>query len=103
MLGSGRAGQGDRLESWEFMRIESTSDQSAGLAGKTVFRASPQGREWTTFSLSADHGPGLAFVNSANDYPQRVRYWRDGERLMAEISQLDGTRSRRWSFRRAGQ
>jgi hypothetical protein len=42
----------------------------------------------------------VRFEDRSHDYPQRVRYWRDGEALLAEISMLDGTKAMRWRFRR---
>lgn len=95
MMGSGRTGTGERTASWEFMRIE------RGEAGLT-FSASPGGAPWTSFSASEGGADGLVFTNAANDYPQRVRYWREGETLNAEISLEDGSRAMRWSFRRMG-
>ena len=95
MLGSGRTGDVDAVGSWEFMRIE------RGEAGLR-FVASPGGDGWTPFSAASDPGEGVTFVNPANDFPQRVRYWREGELLKAEISQLDGSRAMSWTFARMG-
>lgn len=94
MLGSGRTGDGDRVVSWEVMRIEVVAD------GGLTFSASPGGRSWTAFASVVDPDGGVTFVNTANDYPQRVRYWRDGELLNAEIALEDGGRPTRWTFRR---
>lgn len=96
MLGSGRTGSGDAVRSFEYMRIE------RGERGTLAFLASPGGREWTTFASAADPGEGVTFVNTANDYPQRVRYWREGELLKAEISLGDGSNATSWTFRRMG-
>ena len=41
----------------------------------------------------------IEFANPANDYPQRIRYWRQGKLLMAEISQIDGSKAVRWNYR----
>jgi hypothetical protein len=97
MIGSGRAGTGDSLASFEHMRIE------RGEGGALTFLASPGGKGWTAFAPAADPGEGITFVNPANDYPQRVRYWRDGELLMAEISLADGGRAMRWTFARTAR
>lgn len=96
MMGSGRTGNGDAVSSWEFMRIE------RGDGGAPTFSASPGGAGWTAFASAVDPGGGVTFVNPANDYPQRVRYWREGELLNAEISLEDGSQAMRWSFRRMG-
>jgi hypothetical protein len=95
MLGTSRSGSGDRVTEWEALRIE--RDAASGMA----YRASPQGRGWTTFAWSADGRAGLTFTNAAHDYPQRIRYWREGALLKAEISLLDGSRARQWTFRSA--
>ncbi len=95
MIGSGRAGSGDSLASFEHMRIE------RGEGGALTFLASPGGKGWTPFASAADPD-GVTFVNTANDFPQRVRYWREGELLKAEISLADGGQAMRWTFRRTG-
>ena len=41
----------------------------------------------------------MTFVNADNDYPKRVRYWREGGELRAEISQLDGSDAMQFAFR----
>jgi hypothetical protein len=93
MLGSGRTGDANGVRSFEFMRIERDGE---GLA----FRASPGGEGWTSFVSAADPGDGVTFLNAANDYPQRVRYWLEGTELRAEISLLDGSNATRFAFRR---
>ena len=94
MMGSGRTGEVEDVRSWEFMRIE--RDEGGGL----TFVASPGGRGWTAFASAADPGAGVTFVNAANDYPQRVRYWREGGELKAEISLLDGSNPNQFIFSR---
>jgi hypothetical protein len=96
MIGSGRAGTGDEVRSFEHMRIE--RDETGTLA----FLASPGGEGWTPFTAVAEAGEGVTFENAANDYPQRVRYWREGELLKAEILRKDGSRAMSWTFRRMG-
>ena len=95
LLGSGHAYAGDRSRSFEHMRIEQVD-------GSLVFIAQPGGSPPTRFALQATDGSdGLLFVNAENDYPQRVRYWREGAELLAEISQIDGSNAIRWRFRRS--
>lgn len=96
MLGSGRTGAGTQVGSWEFMRIERATD------GALTFSASPGGSDWTPFMAAADAGEGVTFVNPGNDFPQQVRYWREGDLLKARISQLDGSRAIEWTFKRMG-
>jgi hypothetical protein len=71
-------------------------------AGRLVFHAEPKGQAPADFqSTGRDPAPSeLTFENRAHDYPQRVRYWREGEMLMAEISLADGSKPMRWAYRR---
>jgi hypothetical protein len=93
MMGSGRTGDATGVRSFEFMRIER---EGQGLA----FRAAPGGDGWTSFASASDPGEGVTFLNAAHDYPQRVRYWREGNELRAEISQSDGGNATQFTFRR---
>lgn len=76
---------------WETMQI-------ARDDGRLVFRASPRGSERTTFRASVAKGSEVTFVNTAHDFPQRVRYWREGDTLRAQISLADGSRAVNWTF-----
>jgi hypothetical protein len=102
MLGSGRAGVGDRVASWENMRIALNEPAGEGPVVRMAFVAAPGGVGWTTFGWSPSPDSGVTFHNVANDYPQRVRYWREGELLKAEISLEDGSNAMGWTFRRMG-
>lgn len=101
MMGSSRNGSGDQLRDWETMQIvrEDTDDPAVA---KMRFHGAPRGQNRTSFDWVPSKEPGLSFVNAAHDYPQRIRYWREGEDLMAEISLLDGSKPRRWRYRRMG-
>jgi hypothetical protein len=61
-------------------------DATPGGAPKVTFRESARGREW------------IRFENRRHDYPQRIRYWRDGTALLAEISLADGSRKMGWRY-----
>lgn len=102
MLGSGRVGVGERVTGWENMRIALDEPAGEGAAARMAFIAAPGGSGWTTFAWSPSEDAGLTFHNAANDYPQRVRYWREGELLKAEVSLEDGGNATRWTFRRMG-
>jgi hypothetical protein len=97
MIGAGRNGKGKALLGWEATRIE--IDQM----GKIVFVALPNGGPATSFALENSDAQSISFTNPAHDYPQRVRYWRDGEKLMAETSLLDGGKAMRWQYRPMGR
>jgi len=96
MMGSSRSGRGDQLREWEIMQI--VLDPAAGMG----FFGAPKGMNRTRFAWTASDAPGLSFVNPAHDYPQRIRYWREGEDLLAEISLLDGSKKVSWRYRRMG-
>lgn len=92
MLGTGRSGTGEKLGEWEVMRIEADE--------QLVFYAGPAGTSWTPFPSAPDAEGGVTFLNTEHDYPQRIRYWREGAQLNAEISLADGSRAIRWSYQR---
>lgn len=93
MIGAGRSGRGDALISWETTRIERGKD------GRLTFIAMPGGGSPTVFPM-VDSGPDeIVFANPAHDYPQRMRYWREGGDMLAEISMTDGSKTMRWRYR----
>ena len=52
----------------------------APVAGVLTFTAQPSDAAAPTSFALASRGPAeLVFVNAAHDYPQRIRYWREGE------------------------
>lgn len=68
----------------------------------TVFHAEPAGQKPADFPMRKFDPAmrSIVFEDAAHDFPQRVRYWREGEALMAEISLLDGSKAMRWTFHR---
>jgi hypothetical protein len=93
MVGSAASGAGSKVAGFEFMRIEKGDN---GL----VFFGAPSGNRWTPFPAAPDSEAGVTFLNVEHDYPQRIRYWREGELLHAEISLADGAQAERWTYRR---
>lgn len=100
MFGSSRTGRGDTTLEWEVLRIERNSAVGDGPVVRLAYFAAPGGQPWKRFAWSGNEGPGVTFYNVANDYPQRIRYWREGDVLNAEIALEDGSRKRRWRYRR---
>ncbi|NYT42741.1 hypothetical protein HZY97_18345 [Sphingomonas sp. R-74633] len=86
-----------RGEQREPMRI---SGEGAAL----VFHAEPIGQAAADFPVKPGGlgAQSVEFVDTAHDYPQRIRYWREGTLLMAEISLADGSKPMRWAYRRTG-
>ncbi len=93
MLGVAKTGFGPKLESWEMTKILRKPD------GKISFFAQPKGAAATEFPLTVTSEQSVEFANPAHDYPQRIRYWRQGQLLMAEISKIDGSKAMRWNYR----
>ena len=52
------------------------------------------------FRLVASDGTSATFENPAHDFPQRIQYRRDGDRLVATISARDGSNAMSWTYRR---
>ena len=94
MIGSGRDGQGDTVRHWEWMRIEQGAD------GVLVFYGSPKGAPVVGFRATETDGQSITFVNTAHDYPQRIRYEQTDTGLDAEVSLADDSKAERWSYRR---
>ncbi len=94
MIGSGRDGNGDKVDHWEWMRIERGAD------GSLTFYGSPKGASPVAFKATEADGKSITFVNAAHDYPQRVRYLATEAGLDAEVSLADGSKPNRWSYRR---
>lgn len=79
MLGISRTLDSGKAVDFESMRIEQSG---AGL----IFYARPRAnREETAFNLVRKGAAEVVFENKKHDFPQRVIYRRDGDRLMARI------------------
>jgi len=94
MMGAARVGAGDKLEIWEVTRIMRKDD------GSLSFFAQPRGAPAAEFPMVRQDGAMIEFANPAHDYPQRIRYWREGERMLAEISLIDGSKPERFEYAR---
>jgi hypothetical protein len=78
-LGLSRTVRGQKLESFEYMRI--VSDGKAAH-----FHVQPNGAPPTVFS-QAGRGQGwIRFENPEHDFPNRIEYRREGDRLHAYIA-----------------
>ncbi|MGH6786032.1 MAG: DUF6265 family protein [Novosphingobium sp.] len=93
MIGVGRSGFGSELKSWEITRIVADKE------GNLRYIARPGGENETVFPKVLESEEAIEFANPAHDYPQRIRYWRQGKLLMAEISKLDGSDAVRFNYR----
>ena len=94
MIGYSRSGQGETAREFEFIRLQ------AGADGVPVYLAQPGGRAAVPFRLTARDGSSATFENPDHDFPQRIRYQRNGETLTATISAIDGSNAMSWTFQR---
>ena len=92
MIGASREGQGETLRSWEAIRILRRAD------GTLAYVPMPNGGAPVEFAMVRQDGQSIEFANPAHDFPQRIRYWREGDRLHAEIAMIDGSRAIQWSY-----
>ncbi len=94
MLGYSRSGSGDRMREFEFLRLQ------AGPDGVPVYYAQPGGGPAVGFRLTARDRTSATFDNPGHDFPQRIRYVRTGDTMVATISALDGSNAMSWTYRR---
>ena len=92
MIGASREGQGETLRTWEAIRILRKPD------GTLAYIPMPNGGAPVEFALVRQDAQSIEFANPAHDFPQRIRYWRDGDTLHAEIALIDGSRAIEWSY-----
>ena len=102
MHGESIARVADKVVERETMQIVHEETDDPAIPWMT-FWATPGRGERTPFHWVPSSEPGLTFVNPDHDYPQRIRYWRDGRFLMAEIALADGSKPRRWQYSRVGR
>ena len=82
---------------WEQVRIETTLD------GATMqYVARPRGAETdTAFRLARARANEAVFENPAHDYPQRIVYRREGDRLTARTEGAGGADPQEFHYRAA--
>ena len=93
MLGVTRNGFGPDLTDWEYVRIERGGD------GVPVLVAQLKGKDPVRYPLAVASDTAIEFANPAQSFPQRIRYWREGQLLMLEVSRMDGSGAERWNYR----
>lgn len=97
MIGASRSGKGDTLQFWEHMRIVREAD------GTLVFWAISADQKPVRFVATRKSPAEIIFENAEHDYPQRIRYWREGRLLRAQISLKDGSKPVDFEFQMMGQ
>jgi hypothetical protein len=94
MLGVNRTLADDRTVGFEFLRLE---ERDGGI----VLFASPGGRfPATEFTMIEQEGQRAVFANPDHDFPQRITYRREGDRLHAEIEGAEAGEKKKigWVF-----
>jgi hypothetical protein len=94
MLGVGRTVRDGVLREYEFLRLQDGAD------GVPIYWGSPNGVTPVGFRLTAAGPSSATFDNPGHDYPQRIRYRRDGEALVATISAIDDSHATSWVYHR---
>ena len=94
LLGTSLSGRGNRAESFDFLRIAADAD------GKISYWGAPQGAPAVAFALVRASRNELVFENPRHDFPTRIVYRRDGNRLTATISGPGGKDAQSWRYRR---
>lgn len=90
MIGAGRTVGGGTTKFFEFLRIEQRGES-------LVYVAMPRGKGTTEFAMSSIDATSVTFENPKHDFPQSIRYWRDGERLCARVAG-EGQPAEEWCY-----
>ena len=95
LLGVNRSGCSQGAGGFEFLRIQADAD------GTPVYWASPGGAPAVAFRMTAWSTDSVTFENPANDFPRRIVYRRDGDLLIATISNGDDEPRMSWTWTRS--
>lgn len=63
-----------------------------------VFNAYPAGKGLFPFAATDLSETSITFANPDHDFPQKIKYWRDGEALKAVISTINDESPAQFSF-----
>ncbi|MEC7288807.1 MAG: DUF6265 family protein [Pseudomonadota bacterium] len=94
----------DRVIFFEQMRVDPAPTRAdsapipADPAPMPVFNAYPRGDGPFPFAAIEITDHSVTFANPDHDYPQKIKYWRDGDRLNATISIMDDSRQGQFRF-----
>jgi hypothetical protein len=92
MMGVGRTIKSGKLVDFEFLRIV---EDANGLA--YISRPS-ENKEDTAFKMLRSSPAEVVFENAAHDFPQRIIYRRDGDKLNARIEGTSNGKTRGIDF-----
>jgi uncharacterized protein DUF6265 len=91
MMNAGRTTQGDKLIEFETVIIREQD-------GRLAYEAHPSGQASAVFLSQRIGDREVVFENQQHDFPQRVGYKRDGEKLLAWIEGTRNGQTRRIEF-----
>jgi hypothetical protein len=94
MMGYSWSGRGETISEYEYLRLQ------AGEDDEIVYLAQPNGGAGVGFYLARSDAASATLENPTHDFPQRIRYARTGEVLVATISKMDGSNAMSWTYRR---
>ncbi|HET6603416.1 MAG TPA: DUF6265 family protein [Xanthomonadaceae bacterium] len=92
LLATSRSVRGGRTVAHEFVIVRPRAD------GVLEYVAHPSGQSPAAFALVEAGEHQVVFENPAHDFPQRIEYRRDGERLLASIHGPSGAGTRTIEF-----
>lgn len=90
MIGAGRTVSGDKTKFFEFLQVIEKD-------GTLVYIASPRGGATTEFAMSAIGALSVTFANPKHDFPQKISYRRDAEKLCARV-EGEGEPAEEWCY-----
>lgn len=92
LLGISRTVKAGKTVEHEFMQIRERAD------GAIVFIATPSGQQTAEFPMREISAAKVVFENAAHDFPQRVIYERDGDKLIGSIEGTKNGKTKRIPF-----
>jgi hypothetical protein len=94
LMGFSWSGEGAAIDAYEYIRVQPGEDD------EIIYLAQPNGGAGVGFYLVRAEGTTATFENPTHDFPQRIRYARDGDTMVATISRMDGSNAMSWTYRR---
>jgi hypothetical protein len=94
LMGFSWTGEGSNISEYEYLRVQ------AGEDDEVIYLAQPGGGPGVGFHLVQADATSATFENPTHDFPQRIRYRREGDVMVATISRLDGSNALSWTYRR---
>lgn len=86
MLGNSQVAAAGKTLFFEFIQLAQTD---TGVA----YKPSPNAKDSVAFPVAKLTGTAVVFENPAHDFPQRIAYTLEGDKLTARIERLDGEKS----------